>query len=640
MRTTGVSWWRGESIEGVRVTSLCGHIEWSGALPCKAGMQRGTAVSRGPLALWFDGTLYELQGEAPGASDADRFISLVERVGLDAALDCAVGDFAVALFDERHAKVFLARDRFGLRPCYYVRTWSDVAFASRIRELFKLSDIPIEPRPAFVARYAASHYRTFDNEEELSPFQGVMQVPAGCIVEIDAKSTRTRRYWSLVDQGDTDGDETSLAARLGELLHAAVARRTSCARQPMFTLSGGMDSSSVLFTAARHMQVQPIACSAVYEHGEYDESNEIRESLNGTGIEWRPIEVSNDLDVTLLVEAVRAHDEPLATATWLAHYQLCRAAAAMGAIELFDGLGGDELNAGEYEYFPFSFADLQAAGDDAALQHEIACWVRLHDHPIHRKSRDVALASIARLTNASQRGRCVPDRGRTIRYLDVLDDEAAASLRSFQPALVHPFQEWLKNRAYQDLTRETMPCCLRASQRNTAAARLVNRSPFLDRDLVEFMFRIPGTMKIRNGVTKHLLREAMRGVLPEVVRTRVKKVGWNAPSDRWFTGAGAAMMRDLVSSQRFRERGIYRTERLLELIDEHERIVTAGEARENHMMLLWQALNLDIWLREVEAMRRERLVESRQGIDDRLIAQDAAADGIEGGMAARRQLVR
>jgi len=559
-------------------------------------------ASHGPMSLWLDGALYEKPSACAGEHDASALLRMIEQWGIEAALDRVEGDFAVAMWDERTHRLSLARDRFGLRPLYYVHTKSGVACASRLRALLALPGVKIEPRSAYVARYAASHYRTFDDEEHLTPFEGVKQVPAGAVVTLDAHGERTHRYWQLTDQGDLECDENALAERLRDLLHAAVARRARRSVSPMFTLSGGMDSSSVLFMAARVMARSPVACSAVYEHTEYDESNEIRESLDGAGIAWHPIEVSNELDLDMLANAIRAHDEPLATATWLAHFQLCQAAAQLRATELFDGLGGDELNAGEYEYFPFHFADLKASGDAHALEHEIECWAQLHDHPIHRKSRDVALAMMASQTDPSLPGVTVPNAARTLRYVDVLDD-GAALLRSFQPARGHPFASYLKNRAFQDLTRETMPCCLRASHRNTLAAGMVNRSPFLDRALVEFMFAIPGTMKIRDGVTKHVLREAMRGVLPEPTRTRVKKVGWNAPSDKWFVGAGADMMRDVVSSQAFRERGIYRTDRLLALIDEHEAIITSGQPRENHMMLLWQALNLDLWLREVDTMR-------------------------------------
>ncbi|MCI0432877.1 MAG: asparagine synthase C-terminal domain-containing protein, partial [Gemmatimonadetes bacterium] len=173
-------------------------------------------------------------------------------------------------------------------------------------------------------------------------------------------------------------------------------------------------------------------------------------------------------------------------------------------------------------------------------------------------------------------------------------------VRGFEPVMEHPFRSHLKNRTWQDLTRETVPCCLRAEDRHGAAFGLDNILPFLDHRLVEFMFRIPGTLKYRDGVTKHLLREAMRGVLPEATRTRVKKTGWNAPAHVWFSGPGRTALLDLVRSQRFRERGIYDINEVIHLLDEHEQIVASGELREHHMMFLWQLVNLELWLQDVE----------------------------------------
>src|SRR5260221_12242311 len=87
----------------------------------------------------------------------------------------------------------------------------------------------------------------------------------------------------------------------------------------------------------------------------------------------------------------------------------------------------------------------------------------------------------------------------------------------------HPFTSYLKNRAYQDIFRETTPCCLRAEDRQTAVHGLQPIDPFFDYRLSEFMFRVPGNMKIHDGITKRLLREAMQGVLPEETRIRIKK---------------------------------------------------------------------------------------------------------------------
>ena len=144
--------------------------------------------------------------------------------------------------------------------------------------------------------------------------------------------------------------------------------------------------------------------------------------------------------------------------------------------------------------------------------------------------------------------------------------------------------------------RETLPCCLRAEDRQCPDQGLAHFDPSLDHELVEFMYRVPGTFKIREGVTKQLLRRAMVGILPEPTRIRIKKTGWNAPAHRWISGSTLDDFRDLVSSRSFRERGMYDVGVVISLIDDHERIVTSGASEENHMMFLWQLLNLTLWL--------------------------------------------
>jgi asparagine synthase (glutamine-hydrolysing) len=294
---------------------------------------------------------------------------------------------------------------------------------------------------------------------------------------------------------------------------------------------------------------------------------------------------------------VAIHDEPVATATWLSHFVLLEEVAAGGFTDLFGGLGGDELNAGEYEYFFFHFADLRQAGRDDELAREIELWVRHHDHPVFRKSARLVEEALPRLTDPSRPGVVRPDRVRLERYAGLLNREFF-DLEAYEPRMEHPFRSYLKNRAYQDLFYETLPCCLRAQDRHGAALGVESIVPFLDHRLAELLFRVPGSMKIRSGVTKQVLRSAMAGILPEETRTRVKKTGWNAPAHVWFTGEGAEQVRDLARSQGFRERGIYDIQAVEHLIDEHEAIVASGEPVENHMMVLWQLVNLELWLRQ------------------------------------------
>jgi len=265
-----------------------------------------------------------------------------------------------------------------------------------------------------------------------------------------------------------------------------------------------------------------------------------------------------------------------------------------GARSLFGGLGGDELNAGEYEYFFFFFADI--AQDPALLEAETKKWVEYHDHPIFKKSFEVMKKGLERLVDPATPGRCLPDRARLMRYSDTVRREWF-DLDAWAPVMDSPFKSYLKNRTYQDIYRETAPCCLRAADRHTTAFGLDVVWPFFDHRLVELMFRVPATMKIRAGVTKHLLREAMRTILPEETRTRIKKTGWNAPAHVWFAGPGRELVLDLVGSRAFAERGIYDVARVRQLVDEHYRIVAEGQVADNHMMFLWQLVNLELWLR-------------------------------------------
>jgi asparagine synthase (glutamine-hydrolysing) len=546
------------------------------------------------LVVAVDGLFYN-RHELPAAhTDAEAIGALYRHHGFEGALQRINGDFAAILGDAETRTLWLGRDRFGVKPLYYVSTPDLFAAASRPGGLLHLPGVSRAVNREFVGLVAACHYRYFDNAPTRSPFRDIAQLPPAHALCVTDRQIRSSCYWRLTDQPDWEESETSLAERYRELLTSAVALRLNRVSRPAFTLSGGMDSSSVLATAVGATGSRQHAFSSVYSDKTYDESDEIRSMLQAAVNEWHPVEIGTPDVPAIVSKMIAVHDEPVATATWLSHYLLCAAVARQGFGALFGGLGGDELNAGEHEYFVYHFADLQASGCDDVLAREIEQWIRHHDHPVFKKSLHVVDEAFSRLVDRSGPGRCLPDRRRLTRYAAVIDPEYF-DLDKFEPVMEHPFSSCLKNRAYQDLTRETAPCCLRAEDRQTTAFGLDHLLPFLDYRLVEFMFRVPGRLKIRDGVMKYLLRQAMRGVLPEETRTRVKKTGWNAPAHVWFAGRGAETIRDLIGSGAFRGRGIYRIEEVERLLREHDEIVSNGRPVENHMMFFWQLLNLELW---------------------------------------------
>lgn len=565
----------------------------------------GQVAANLQFVLAFDGSLFN-RAEFGGVfvNDAEALLPLLEAHGIEDALQRLNGDFAMVVFDKRKQTLYLARDRFGLKPLYYCRLAGGWAFSSRPRALLALPGVPADVNTEFTALFAGSHYRTFDNAPDKSPFKAIAQLPAAHYCVIQGDKVETRRYWTLRGEPDFELSEPELAERYRALLSDSVALRVKRARAPAFTLSGGMDSSSVLASAVKFSGEKQPAISTVYVDKTYDESDEIRSMLDATVAHWHTVEIGNPDVFALVEEMIGCHDEPVATATWLSHYIMCREASRLGFESFFGGLGGDELNAGEYEHFFYFFADLRAGGLTQRYDEEVRMWAHHHDHPIFRKSPAVVEAQLARVVDIKRPGICLPDRTRIARYAKALNRDYF-DIGSFTPVMDHPFTSYLKNRTYQDMTCETVPCCLRAEDRQTSAFGMDNFLPFFDHRLVEFMFRVPSTLKYKQGVTKSLLREAMRGVLPEETRTRVKKTGWNAPAHRWFSGAGRAKLLELLHSRSFRERGIYDIPEVLRLLDEHEKITTQGLPVDNHMMFFWQLVNLELWLRSVDRVPQQ-----------------------------------
>lgn len=553
----------------------------------------------GDVVVAMDGRFYDRpRGAVPG--DLQLFAERYAQYGFVDALAGVDGAFAVALYDPSSDTLWLARDRFGSVPLYYTDRGGALAFASRPRSLWKSPGASRRPRREYLALVAAGHYRYFDHRPDASPYEGIAQLPAAHVLRCHGGEITVRPYWTFEAWPELREDEATLAERYRDLLLDSVRVRLASADRPAFTLSGGMDSSSVLACAARIAGAPVTAFSVVYDDPTFDERRDIEPMIDGIVDEWHPVTIGTPDVFGLVRRMIEAHDEPVATATWLSHLLLCEEAARRGFRTLFGGLGGDELNAGEYDHFLYHFADLRACGREDELCHEVAAWIRHHDHPVFRKSWETVEAGFASLVDVRTAGRCLPDRRRIERYASALLPEFFR-LEEFQPSMEGPFDSYLRNRSYHDMVRETLPCCLRAQDRNGSMFGIEHVLPFLDPRLIELMFRVPGEMKIRDGVTKFLLREAMRGILPEATRTRVKKTGWNAPAHRWFAGKGAEQLLDLVRSRGFRERGIYDVAEVERLVREHDLIVRSGEPREDHMMFLWQVLNVELWLQYLDS---------------------------------------
>ena len=386
------------------------------------GSNNYSATRIGNLALVIDGTIYNLNEFGEG-TDAEVFVKLYKKHGFSHALTKINGDFAIALIDFDKDELWLARDRVGVKPLYYTARSDLFAFASRCKALLLIDKVSKQINPQYTALIAAGHYRYFDNQPNKSPYEEISQLPAASWLRLKNGEIYTGVYWQLEELPEWEDSEETLAEHYRALLLDATAIRLARSTNPGFTLSGGMDSSSIIGSAAKITGKKQQAFSSTYDDKTFDESDDIATILDLAVSKWHQIKVSETNIFGIIEKMVEVNDEPVATATWLSHFKVCEKAAEVGITHLFGGLGGDELNAGEYEhFFPF-FADLINDRDEVRLEKEVAKWAEYHSHPLYPKNFDIMKDSLKRMFDLNRPGTILPDRLRLDRYCNVINPD-------------------------------------------------------------------------------------------------------------------------------------------------------------------------------------------------------------------------
>jgi asparagine synthase (glutamine-hydrolysing) len=567
---------------------------------------RAIASDDGSIVVALDGVIYnteelrELERVAPG-----RRLSAGQLIGLayeEWGFDCVSklnGDFAFAVYDRRRDLLFCARDRTGTRPFYFARLDDALIFGSEIKIVLAHPEVRRDPDWESIYNYSGSHYRLFDSRPGRTCFRAVQQLPQATCLVATAEGVRTWRYWSLNTEAEWEGNETSAAARLLELLDESVQLRIESSHNCGFTLSSGLDSTSVLSLGSRYLDLPAEVYSTRYNvKTAYDETLQVQPAAQEMGINWRVVGVGGAALEASLSAMLRRHDEPVSEATWLSHYQVSKAAAQQGIKVLFGGLGADELLAGQPDHFLYFFADLQQAGMGEKLNHEIDCWTKLYSSSNGTASKHTGALSremvedvFNRLVDWDPPGTVKLDMERYVAYQSALMPDFVAQFGT-PPPVDNPFSSYLKNRCYQDLFFETIPACLRADDRNVSSFGMRSCYPFLDYRVIELCFGFPLLLNYKDGITKPLLRTAMKGIIPETTRKRTAKISWNAPSTEWFRTEWVNFANDLIGSAAFRQRGVYDQKRVQAIFEEHRR----GEA--NHAKFLWQMINVELWFRQ------------------------------------------
>ncbi len=558
----------------------------------------------GSLWIVYNGEIYnyiELRAELQSKgyvfhtqSDTEVILNAYQEWGVD-CLSRFNGMWAFTLFDLRKRRLFSSRDRFGIKPLYYLFDGERFVFASEIKALLTYTGIERKPNNAIVYDYLA--YNLLDHTDETF-FQGVKQLPPAHFLLLEDSNIRIERYWDIdpnnkLERGMDDHAAREYARQFAELFEDSIRLHLRSDVTVGSCLSGGLDSSSIVCVANKLLFADRVApaeligekqktFSSCFEDPRFDERRHIERVLSATSAEANYTFPSAQNLLKDLPRLIWHQDEPFGSTSIYAQWCVMKLASERKIRVMLDGQGGDELLAGYHPYFDSYWGTLLSRGRFDTLFNEWSAYRRMYGvspmHLIQHTLFSLAPLSLQRMVRSS-RGALGMNPQFAAEFRDRYPDENVGYAgNSFS------------KRLYLAMTRTSLPGLLHYEDRNSMAHSIEARVPFLDYRLVEYVFSLPDEQKIRNGYTKAVLRDSMKDVLPELTRTRTDKMGFVTPEREWLSNDLKDWLDGIINSSSFKSR---------EYFDHSQVAGLLGQYRANKRdfgFLVWRWVSLELWL--------------------------------------------
>ncbi|NCC52881.1 MAG: asparagine synthase (glutamine-hydrolyzing) [Spartobacteria bacterium] len=598
-----------------RGPDACG-LQWVG--PCGLGHQRLSIIDlsdagRQPMsnedgAVWivYNGETYNFKDlraqfglDAKGhrfvsRTDTEVIIHLYEELGIECVKQLN-GMFALALWDNQRRVLHLARDPYGIKPLFYMICNNTFWFASEIKALLAVPEYTPAP-----SREALHHFLGFDYVPgSLTAFQGIHELRPGWRMEIRPGDSEPRfeRFFDIAYKVDHSMSEQDAIHQSREVLARSVERQLIADVPVGVMLSGGMDSSALTALMARTRGDADFhTFSLAFDDASFDESSYADMVADRVGTTHHEIRVTPEKVRDLLTRYLCYIDEPYADGSAIPTYLLAQTATEFVTV-LLSGEGGDEFYSGydthaalgirqRYQRIPAVFRRMIRAG--------VACL------PVSHKKLSFEFKAKRFTRGAELDDPCSHYFWRMVLSEEakktVLNDPAqfeafARSEAFFQEAYAHcDARDALNKLLYIDFSYHLPDDLMIKNDRMTMAHSIEARVPFTDNELVRFLATVPVEYKLKGMRKKHLLRTALRGMLPDEVLEK-KKVGLEMPYSRWMRGELREFAEETLSLSRLEATGLFSSGGVRKMWEEHQSM------KVDHGRALWGLLNYMIWHR-------------------------------------------
>jgi asparagine synthase (glutamine-hydrolysing) len=547
----------------------------------------------GTIQLVLNGEIYNFQElraemEARGhrfytASDTEVIVHLYEEFGAD-CVDRLRGMFAFALWDERHKKLLLARDRLGIKPLFFGEFDGKLVFASELKALLQLPWVKRELNWSSMAHLFA--FSTTPQNESI--IDGIRKLQPGHVLTIEhGKSPRISCYWDVRFDSDTVHDEDYFVEGLREHLKESVRLRMICDVPFGAFLSGGVDSSAVVATMTRLSDLPVKTFTIGFPEKEFNEITHAREVAKAFGTEHHELILEPDV-IGILKDLAWHLDEPFGDSSAIPTYMVSQLAAQHVKVVL-TGDGGDELFAG-YDKYSVEQRERRYRHIPSLLRSLLGTVGGLMAEGMKGRNflRHIALNGSDRYLDA---GTLFDRRAHSTLFQESASERILAEdpWQDLAAGLSRDDSHWLSAIQYLDFKNYLPLDILTKVDRMSMTHSLEARVPLLDHKLVEFAATIPPELKLHNGRTKHIFKQALKGILPEQIIDRPKQ-GFAVPLGRWFRGELNGFVRDLLLSPTSRARNIFNPAYIEKLL------LLQGRGRPLDLQL-WTLISFELWCR-------------------------------------------
>ncbi len=551
------------------------------------------------LAIVFNGEIYNFQSLREelvkngyifqSKTDTEVILALYQREG-PACLNKLNGMFAFALWDKQKQRLFLARDRIGKKPLYYLAKDGHFAFASEIKALLKLPNF--NKNINYNALYDFFAYQYIPDPKTI--FKDIYKLEPGFYLTITAQSIHKQQYWNLSFDQTSHQSEGELKEQLLQLIQSTTqARMISDVPLGAF-LSGGIDSSGVVGIMSQ-LSTNPVTtCSIGFDDKKYDEIKFAKIVANQYKTNHHEFTVRKTVE-DHLKHIVSFFDEPFADPSLVPTYFVCELARKQVTVALA-GDGGDEVFAG-YEKYSIDAIENQ-------LRNYFPNWIRSRIFPrlaklltffqahffrkghtlLNSLSADPAMGfylSNAQMTNTH--------------WHALINNNTRVQLGDYHPSQITTqfyhnakAEDHLAKILYTDIKTYLPGDILVKVDRMSMAHSLEVRAPLLDYQMMEFAARIPSFLKFKHGEKKYILKEALKPILPTDILYR-KKMGFSVPLAHWLRYEIKELSQQALLNPHSGLANFFNTQNIHTLWDQHQ------SSKQDHSHMLWSLLMFELW---------------------------------------------